>query len=158
MKRKNNLYKEIYKIENIINAYNEVCKNTKNKNKVHRLKEYKCTYISKIQNILINKKYVVGKYNIFTIYEPKKRIIVSQNLQDKIINHLVARQILHPAILPCLLDINVASRTNLGTKAGLTLANNFIRNCKIKYNKFYILKCDISKFFSSIDHDILKRI
>ena len=32
----------------------------------------------------------------------------------------------------------------------------FIRNCKIKYDKYYILKCDISQFFSSIDHNILK--
>ena len=26
----------------------------------------------------------------------------------------------------------------------------------IKYNKYYILKCDVSKFFASINHDILK--
>ena len=30
MKRKNNLYQEICKIENIISAFNEVCKNTNN--------------------------------------------------------------------------------------------------------------------------------
>lgn len=77
-------------------------------------------------------------------------------MQDKIVNHLVARFILYPAILPCLLDVNVASRKNIGTKRGLILMKQFIRNCKIKYDKYYILKCDISQFFSSIDHNILK--
>lgn len=36
------------------------------------------------------------------------------------------------------------------------MVNLFHRNCRIKYNKYYILKFDISKFFASIDHDILK--
>ena len=156
MKRKSNLYKEIYKISNIISAYDEVCKNTKNKNKVARFKEYKCIYISRIFYILSNKIYKPSPCNIFTIYEPKKRRIVSQNMIDKVINHLVARYILFPAISPCLLNINVASRKGLGTSEGVRLFKNFHRICKIKYNNYYILKCDISKFFSNIDHDILK--
>ena len=156
MKRMRNLYNNICKIENIVDSYKEVCKNTRNKARVENLKQYKSIYISRIYNMLNNKSYEVGPYNKFIIYEPKKREIVSQNVQDKIVNHLVARFILYPAILPCLLDINVASRKNMGTSKGLFYANNFARKCKIKYGSYYILKCDISKFFASIDHDILK--
>ena len=156
MKRKNNLYKNIYKFENILMAYDEVCRNTKNKKKVRNYKEYKCIYISRIYRTLKNKSYVTGPYNIFTIYEPKERRIVSQNMHDKVINHLVSRFILYPAILPCLIDANVASRKNMGTKRGIELFREFHKICKIKYNKYYVLKCDISKFFFSIDHDILK--
>ena len=83
-------------------------------------------------------------------------MIVSQGITDKIVNHLVARYILYPAILPCLLDVNVASRKGLGTAAGLKIAQEFNRKCKVKYGSYYILKCDISKFFSSINHRILK--
>ncbi len=75
MKRKGNLYQNLYKFENIQNAFNEVCKNTKNKKKVVRFKEYKCIYISRIYNILQTKTYRPGPYNVFTIYEPKKRRI-----------------------------------------------------------------------------------
>ena len=106
MKRKGNLYQNLYKFENIQSAFNEVCKNTKNKKKVARFKEYKCIYISRIYDILQTKTYKPGPYNVFTIYEPKKRRIISQNMQDKVINHLVARHILYPALLPCLLDVN----------------------------------------------------
>jgi hypothetical protein len=156
MKRKNNLYENTYKLENIIDAYNEVCRNTKNKRKVANYKEYKCIYISRIYNILKDKKYRMSPYNVFTIYDPKERRIVSQTLQDKVINHLVTRHILYPAILPCLIDSNVASRKNMGTRKGLELQEEFQRKCKIQYGKYYILKCDISKFFMSIDKEILK--
>ncbi len=156
MKRYGNLYSNIYKLDNIINVFDEVCKNTKNKSKVASFKEYKAIYVSRIYNVLKNKRYIPGPVNVFTIYEPKQRRIVSQAMHDKIVNHLVSRYIIYPAILPCLLDVNIASRTGLGTSKGIELAKKFRRNCKIKYDKYYILKCDISKFFSSIDHDILK--
>ena len=156
MKRLGNLYENIYKFENINSAFNEVCRNTKNKRRVYKLKEYKCIYIARITKILKNREYKPGPCNVFTIYEPKERRIVSQNMQDKVINHLVARHILHPALFPCLLDVNVASRKSYGTAEGIRLAKAFHKICKIKYDSYYILKCDISKFFASIDHDILK--
>ena len=156
MKRKKDLYKNTYKLENIFTAYNEVMKNTKNKKKVEEYKKLKCAHIFNIYNTLKNKEYHPGKYNIFTIYEPKKRIIVSQEIEDKIINHIVTRYILEPAVFPCLLDCNVASRKNMGVSKGIELANKYKRKCNIKYKKYYILKCDISKFFASINHNILK--
>lgn len=45
----------------------------------------------------------------------------------------------------------------MGTKKGLELANNFQKKCNIKYGTYYILKCDISKYFESIDKEILKQ-
>ena len=156
MKRKNNLYQEICKIENIITVFNEVCKNTNNSKKIQNYKQYKSIYISRIYNVLNNKKYEVGKYNIFTIYEPKARRIVSLSLQDKVINHLVARYILYPSVMPCLIDQNVASRKNKGTKRGLEYEKIYDRRCKIKFKDYYILKFDVSKFFAIIDQNILK--
>ena len=156
MKRKNNLYENTYKMENILDAYNEVCRNTKNKRKVRNYKEYKCIYISRIYETLKNRTYEVGPYNVFTIYEPKQRRIVSQSLHDKVINHLVSREILMPSVIPCLVDENIASRKNMETKKGYELLNKYHRKCKLKYGNYYILKCDISKFFASIDHERLK--
>ncbi len=157
MKRKNNLYKNICNINNIKSAYNEVVRNTHNKSRVAKLKDYKSIYIYRVYKVLTEKNYIVGPYNRFVIYEPKERIIFSQNIEDKIINHLVSRYILYPAILPCLLDVNVASRKNMGTKKGLELAQTYKKICNTKYKSYYILKCDISKFFASINHNILKQ-
>ena len=157
MKRHSYLYDNICKFNNIKSAYKEVCKNTRNKRRVALLKDYEAIYVFRTYTTLINKSYKVGPYNSFTIYEPKERLIVSQNIEDKIINHLVARYILYPALMPCLLDVNVASRKNMGTSKGLELAKSFTKSCNIKYSTYYVLKCDIKKFFASIDHDILKQ-
>lgn len=154
MKRKGNLYQEICKFENIMKAFDTVCKNTKNKRKVSNFKTYKCIYVNQIYRILNNKEYKVGKYNVFKIYEPKERIIVSLNMFDKVVNNLVSKYILEPALLPCLIDANVASRKNMGTRKGLELRKKYDNKFKSKY---YILKCDISKFFASIDKEILKK-
>lgn len=156
MKRKGYLYDDICKMDNILKVFNEVCRNTRSEGKVARFKEHKAINLTRIQTTLQNRAYVPGPYNRFTIYEPKERSIVSQAMPDKLVNHLVARYILYPAILPCLIDVNVASRKNLGTKKGLQYLNEFHRKCKVKYGNYYVLKCDISKFFASIDKDILK--
>lgn len=157
MKRMGNLYKNLFNYNNIIASFNEVRKNTRNERRVYNMKQYKAYYYSMVYRIIKSENYVVGDYNKFIIKEPKERVIVSQNVVDKVINHLVTRHILYPAILPCLLDVNVASRTGMGTSAGLRIAHEYARKCKVKYGTYYILKGDVSKFFSSINHDILKK-
>lgn len=157
MKRFNNLYENIYKPENIKACYYEVVRNTKNKRQVFRLQKNAERVIQSIYEELKNEKYVVGKYNVFIIYEPKQRTIVSQGMKDKIVNHLVAREILYPAILPCLVPYNVASRPNMGTRKALEYLEKYRKSLGSKTKKYFILKCDISRFFLSIDHKILKK-
>lgn len=156
MKRKGNLYKDICKVENIISAFDEVCRNTKNKRKVNKYKNLKCVNVRNVYDVLVNHKYVVGPYVHFVIYEPKRREVVSQGMFDKVINHLVARHILMPAVEKSLIDSNVASRVNGGTSLGLKYFRKYNKFCKNKYGKYYILKCDIKGFFASINHDRLK--
>ena len=57
MKRKGILYPEIYNLKNIFYVFNEICRNTRNKRKVARFKEYKSIYISRVYNTLISKTY-----------------------------------------------------------------------------------------------------
>ena len=67
MKRMNNLYENIYKPENIMQAFDEVCRNMKNKKKVNSYKEFRCVYISRIYNDLKNRNYKVGPYDALKI-------------------------------------------------------------------------------------------
>lgn len=156
MKRKNNLYTNICNIFNISQALEEVCLHLKNINRVALLKSSKAIYVSTIYELLTNRNYTPGATNSFIIKEPKMRLVTSLQPLDKIINNLVARHILIPAISPRLLDINVASRKNLGTSAGIALFKKYNHTYKAKYKTYYVLKCDIKSFFASIDHDILK--
>ena len=151
MKRANNLVDD-FTIENIIKAYKMVRKNTLNKNKIYKFEEY---YTSNISNAfkLLN-DYKVGKYNIFLIRENKYRIIMSQNINDKIINHLMA-DILIKVLEPSLISANVASRKGKGTSYGIRCLKKYLNNMN---GEVYALKFDISKFFYNIDHGVLKRM
>ena len=87
----------------------------------------------------------------------KKRRIVSQEMDDKLVNHLVSRYILYPTIMPCLMDSNCASRPNKGTSYALNLYYKFRYTLYNKYkDNYYILKCDIKGYFDNINIDILK--
>lgn len=137
-------------------CFDEICRNTKNKNKVNEFKSFKSIYITRVYKDLKNKTYKVGKFTVFYIYDPKKRRIVSQNMYDKLVNHLVSRYILYSSLIPCLIDSNCASREGKGTKYALDLYYKYRKILDYKYDSYYLLKCDIKSYFSSINIDILK--
>ena len=108
--------------------------------------------------ILVNRSYNPGKYNIFLISEPKVRVVMSTSIFDKLINHLIAKYFLINVLEKDLIDENIATRENKGTKYGIDLLKNYLNELKKEGKDIYYLKFDISKYFYNIDHDILKRL
>ena len=158
MKRQNNLYKDICKIENIIKMTDKVCSKVRNKKKVDKFESYKVEHIINIYNRLNNKDFRFDKYNIFMITDPKARIVMAEEIEDKIINHLVADYILVKVFENKYGNCMCATRVGKGTLYGVKLLKKYLNLMKRKYDNFYILKIDISKYFYNIDHDILKEI
>lgn len=159
MKRVGNLYNIINDIDIIMDMYDRVIsKNTKNKRKLMSFDDYYSSNIGNIKRIINYNNYIPDKYSIFLIKEPKYRIIMSQSIKDKIINHLVAKYFLVDIFEKSLINENVATRKNKGTHYGLKLFKKYLNYYKNRYKKFYILKFDISKYFYNIDHDIVKDI
>ena len=155
MKKINNLYEKINDIDIIIDMYdNVVSKNTKNKQKIEKFNDYYSINIINIKNIIEKGNYIPGKYNIFLVREPKIRIIMSQNITDKVINHLIAKYFLIDVFDKTLVDFNIATRLNKGTHYGIKLTKKYLNEMKIKYDTFYYLKFDISKW--GIINDIYK--
>ena len=152
MKRVSNIYSNLYDLNNIINVYNKIKCNTKNKYKIEQFEDYFCINIVNIYNVLKYNKYEVGKYNLFIIYEPKQRLILNQDIFNKIVNHLVGNELIN-ILEKSLIDSNVAVRINKGTSYGIKLVKKYIKN--LNYN-YYCLKIDIKKYFYSINHNILK--
>ena len=145
-------------VYDLLNIYEkEVSKNTRNKNKVNNFEKNKMENIYDIKNIIESGNYKVGKYNIFSVNSPKYRIIMSTNIKDKIINHYLTRYVLIEK-LDKYLDIrNCATRCNMGYDYAIKLLLRYLEENK-KNGKFYILKIDISKYFYSVDHDVLKSL
>lgn len=157
MKRVNNIYEKILDTQIIHNMYIKRVKiNTKNKIKLERFESNYSANIMQIKNTLENSSYKVGKYNIFLIKEPKLRLIMSQNIKDKLVNHLVSEYFLVETFDNTLINLNVATRKNKGTHFGMKKLITFLNQ---NINKdLYILKFDIYKFFYNLDHQILKKL
>jgi len=156
MKRADNLYKNLCDLDNIINMTDKVLKNTTNKNKVNDFEYHKMEHIINIKNRLDNKNFKFSKYSIFMITDPKYRIIMDINLENKIINHLVSEYILKNTFEKKYIDSMIATRIGKGTSYGIRLLKKYLN--KLKNDKFYILKLDIKKYFYSMDHDVLRKI
>ena len=159
MKRVNNIYHKICDIDNIMKFEHIVSVNTSNKKKVEKFQEHYVENIYKIRDILMSKNYIPGEYNIFFIHEPKLRLIMSNNIQDKIINHLVAYYLLVEVFDKTFINTTVATRKSKGTHYGLNVTKKYLNDMKRVYgNNFYYLKFDISKYFYNIDHDVVKNM
>ena len=92
MKRVSNIYNKITDIDVIMDMYDHFVNiNTKNKNKIEHFNNYYSMNMVDIKELLLSKEYIPSNYNIFLIREPKLRIIMSQSIKDKLINHLVAK-------------------------------------------------------------------
>ena len=159
MKRKKNLYQKICDIKTIMEMYDKnIRKNTKNKKKIQRFEHFYCCNMAKIKEQLITRTYQIGKYNVFLVREPKARIIMSQDIEDKIVNHLVAKYFLIDVFENSLSARNCATRINKGTHYALRLFKQDYNYYLNQYGKFYVLKLDISKYFYNLDHAIIKEL
>lgn len=115
--------------------------------------------IHQIKRRIETKTYNVSKYNEFTIYEPKERIIKSCSFVDKIVQHSLCDNVLIPRLSKEFIQTNYAGQIGKGTLYGLDClkAQMYLAYQKYGYD-CWIVKADISKFFYNINHDILKDI
>lgn len=151
-------FEKIVEFENLYEAYKSAKRGSKQNRNIVRFMVNPLYNIDVLRNQLINKNYKVSPYNSFYIYEPKKRLVQSAAFKDKVIQHCLCDNVLIPVLEKRFINNNFAGRKGRGTHYGLNI---------LKYHMFefykengmdgYILKADISKFFYSIDHNILKQ-
>ena len=108
---------------------------------------------------LENQTYRMNPYNEFKVYEPKERVIKSCSFKDKVVQHCLCDEILHPRLAKEFIRTNYAGQIGKGTLFGMECLKEHMVSFYQQYGlEGWILKCDISKFFYQIDHDVLKDI
>ena len=102
-------------------------------------------------------KYKIGEYRKFMIYDPKEREIQAIPYKDRIVQHSICDNFLTPLLNRYLIYDNSACRKNKGTSFAIKRLKQFMTKHYKKYGTFgYFVKIDVSKYFASIDHNILK--
>ena len=156
MRRYGNLYDSMVNKDNLKLAFNKAKKRGKKTPSgmriVRRIEDNPDHYIDKLHELLLSGNYRTSPYTTKVIYEPKERkIFILPFYPDRIVHHAIMN-ILEP-IWDSVLDSGVYScRKGKGQHAGST----YCMELTMKYS--YCLKCDVSKFYPSINHAVLKQI
>ncbi len=113
------------------------------------------TNILQLHKAVFSGQYKHGPYRIFTIHDPKQRRIHKATVQDRLMHQAIVSAI-EPAFEQRFIYDSYSCRKNKGTHAGVNRLQTFLRRASSNNTqKVYVLKCDISKYFASIDHEIL---
>ena len=115
--------------------------------------------INLLKEQLENQTYKESELNKFTIYEPKERVIESCSFKDKVVQHCLCDNVLHPRLKDIFIKYNSAGQEGKGT---LFAMDGLRDHMELFYQTYgldgWILKCDIRHFFYEIDHEVVKKI
>jgi len=156
MKRYNNLYQQIYDMENIKVAHKNAMKGKAHYSEVRMVEANPDKYFGEIHNMLKDKTFKNSKYKMFvkTDSGKKREIFKLPYFPDRIIHHCIMN-ILEPIWMSTLITDTYSSLKNRGIHKGVRRLKKALKD---RDNTKYCLKMDVRKFYPSIDHDVLKQI
>lgn len=152
-------YEQIYNFENLYKAYRKARCGKRWKGAAAKFEVNLLEALNLLSYQLKTKTYRLSPYNTFEVFEPKRRVVMSNSYKDKVVQHSLCDNVLEPAITRSFITDNYASQVGKGTHYGLDRLQEFLRRYYRKHGcEGWILKGDISKYFYSIRHDALKTL
>lgn len=153
-----NLYSIIVSKKNLFSAWKEFKRGKSRKNDALRFALNSEENLLTLREKLISGEYKHGGYAKFYVRDPKMRRIHKASVEDRIVHHAVFR-ILYPIFEKKFIFDSFASRKGKGTHAAIKRFESFAKKLSQNHTRsIWVLKCDIRKFFDSIDHEILLEI
>ncbi len=116
------------------------------------------TNIIRIIDEIKSGNYYFGKYRSFFVYEPKERLIKSLPYRDRVVHQWYVEEFIKPYYFKRFISDTYACLDERGTHAAVFAIQKKMRRMKRKYPSYYVLKCDVKKYFYSIDKHILLEI
>lgn len=151
-KRHGNLFEQITSIDNLRLAYEKARLGKSRMGNVRRFGQDVVRNLDRIRESLLDGTFTTSRYQVKKIYVPKERdIYVLPFSPDRIVQHAIMN-VLEPIWDAMFIHDSYACRRGKGIHQGSRRTMEFVRRYR------YVLKCDIAKFYPSIDHDILYEI
>ncbi len=155
MKRLNNLYDTVISMQNLILADNKARKGKRKQKAIKRHDKQRGCNLIALHNLLDEQKFTTSDYSTFTVFEPKERIVYRlPYYPDRIVQHAIMN-ILEPVFT----DMFTANSYSCIKGKGIHKAANDLKAAlqDVPATK-YCLKLDITKFYPSVNKDILKQL
>jgi RNA-directed DNA polymerase len=153
-----NIFEQIISPENLFSAWDVFKQDKRNRPDVLQFEWQLEENIFQLHRELVRKTYRHGPYAGFYITDPKQRHIHKATVQDRILHHAVFA-VVNPIFEPTFISTSFSCRVGYGTHKGVEAIKNITR--KVSENNThpcFVLKCDVRKFFDSVNHGILLSI
>ena len=153
-----NIYSNLITLESVFTAWDEFFQGKKKKNDVVVFRRYLEDNLFELHRSLRNKTYRHGGYKSFYIRDPKIRHISKASVRDRVVHHLVSN-VLEKIFDPTFYVHSYSCRKNRGVHKAIEAFVKMARKVsKNNTSSLFVLKCDIKKFFASVDHEVLYRL
>ena len=155
MKIYRNLFDQIIAPENLFAAWDTFKNDKRNKRDVAKFEWHLEKNIFELHRKLKNKTYKHNSYTGFYIIDPKQRHVHKATVRDRVLHHAVFSAI-NPIFEEIFIPTSFACRVGYGTHKGVNVLEEMLMKVSKNHSSpTFILKCDIQKFFDSVDHAIL---
>jgi len=158
MKIYKGIFNKIISLENLFAAWDKFRSDKKGKKDVQSFEWNLEQNIFQLHNDLKTYRYKHHPYSSFYIRDPKQRHIHKAIVRDRLLHHAIFN-ILNPIFEPTFIANSFSCRIGKGTHKGVAALQKTAKKVSQNYRKpCFALKCDIKKFFDSVDHRMLKEI
>lgn len=124
---------------------------------VEEFGRYLMTNILELHEDLRSETYQHAGYQHFRITDPKSRDIHKASVRDRLLHHALHRT-LYPFFDRTFIHDSYSCREGKGTHKAIERFRTFCASASDRGSVVWVLKCDIRKFFASIDQKILLEI
>lgn len=152
------LFHHVVSVSNLLSAWNEFRGGKRKKRDVGEFEFHLEDHIFRLHRELVSKTYVHDPYRDFFVADPKRRHIHKASVRDRVLHQAVFRGLYQMFDKDFIYD-SYSSRNKKGTHAGVARLTRACRKATANWRKpAYVLKCDVRKFFDSIDHKVLREL
>lgn len=155
MKFYKNIYPLIISANNLFAAWEVFKGDKRNKPDVAEFEQRVEQHVFQLHRELRDKTYRHGPYYGFWIHDPKRRRIHKAIVRDRVLHHAIFR-VLNPIFEPTFIPTSFSCRIGKGTHKGVFAVADMLRTESCNGTReCWVLKCDVKKFFDSVDHAVL---
>ncbi len=152
------VFNRIVSLENLFLAWREFRKGKRAKHDVQQFEFALEDNIFQLHDELVSRAYRHDVYVPFSINDPKPRHIHKATVRDRLLHHAIFR-VLYPVFDRCFIFDSYSCRIKKGTHRAVRRLQVFARKASANNSRnFFALKCDIRRYFDSIDHRILRSL
>lgn len=149
------MFEDIISLNNLFAAWEEFIKGKRFKKDVANFTFDLSSNLYRLHIDLKNKTYEHGVYHAFGISDPKPRRIYKAIVRDRVLHHAIYR-VLYPYFDKKFIHDIYSCRDGKGTHRAIKRFDQFARKVsKNNTQTCWVLKCDIKKFFATMDHSAL---